>query len=325
MKLEKNEKKWIEDFTLIDFLFIGYMILLSFLILFFHEGVKYWPIYIITHIILIFLILFFVPIFSRSKIKLLNFFRWWYPVLLFTFNYKEINSFTHILVKGWKDGSILKFERLIFGNHPSLWLEQFVSPVVTEIMKFDYFTYYLMLPVGAGFLYFTGKKREFIRYLATVCLAFYISYIGFILYPVRGPRYALYDKYTKDYDINISKYYGPYVDSDMADKNTKALKGYIFTNLQDFIMRYGSLHGGCMPSSHIAAAFVCMMMMWIYNRKVFYCYLPLVSLLCVSVIYNRYHYISDVVAGLLVGLLSLLITPRLQVYWERLKMKHKVP
>lgn len=319
MKLKKGKNKmedgriklnsWIEKFTLIDFLFIGYVVILSFLILFFHEGVSKWPLYIAVHIAVIFLIVLLVPVFSASKSKLLKFLRWWYPVVLLTFNYKEINAFTHIIVSRWKDAAILKFERLIFGCHPTLWMEQFVSPVLTEIMKFDYFTYYLMIPVGAGFLYFSGKKKQYVRYLSTVCLAFYISYIGFILYPVRGPRYALYDKYTKDYSVKVRDYYGPYVHKDVADKDTKALKGYLFTSLQDFIMRYGSLHGGCMPSSHIAVAFVCMMMMWIYKRKIFYFYLPLVTLLSISVVYNRYHYITDVIAGIGVALVSLWFTP----------------
>lgn len=321
MKSEAGKNHWVDNFTLIEFLFIGYMILLSLLVLFFHEGVSNWGVYIAIHIVLIFFIVFFVPVFSRSRIKLLKFLRWWYPILLFTFNYKEINAFMHVLVSQWKDTGILRFEKNIFGIHPTLWLERFISPVLTEIMKFNYFTYYLMIPVGAGFLYFSGKRKHYVRYLATVCLAFYISYIGFILYPVRGPRYTLYDEYTKDYNVNIRDYYGPFVEKDVGDKDTKALKGYLFTSIQDYIMRYGSLHGGCMPSSHIAVAFVCMMMMWKYKKKIFYFYILLVTLLCLSVVYNRYHYISDVAAGLIVGLLSLWLAPYLDAMRERFAKK----
>lgn len=305
------------DYAFIDILFMGYMSLLSILILFFHRGVQSWYIYIFVHIAVISLIFILIPKLNLTSNKILKFIRWWYPVILFTFNYKEINAFTHILVDNWKDVQILQFEKLFFITPPTLWMEKIVNPVLTEIMKFDYFTYYLMLPVGAGFLYFAGKKEYYIRYLSAVCLAFYISYIGFIIYPVRGPRYTLHDRYTKDYKVNIREFYGPYVDDDMKNKNTVALKGYVFTNLQDNIMRYGSLHGGCMPSSHIAVAFVCMMMMWVYKRKVFYFYLPLVALLCISVVYNRYHYVSDVVAGILVGLISLWITPPLLACWNR--------
>lgn len=321
MRLEENRKNLLNSFTLIDFLFIGYMLLLSLIILFFHNGVDKWLGYIGIHFILILVIILLIYFANRTESKILKFLRWWYPVLLFTFNYKEINAFTHILVNEWKDVSILNFEKIIFGGHPTLWLERFATPMLTEVMKLDYFSYYLMMPVGAAVLYFSGKKKAYIRYISTICFAFYISYIGFIVYPVRGPRYTLYDKYTKDYSVNIKEFYGPFVEDDVASKNTMALKGYAITNLQDYIMRYGSLHGGCMPSSHIAVAFVCMIMMWFYKRKMFYVYLPLVSVLCIAVVYNRYHYISDVFAGILVAVMAVVVTPYLQTWWEKLSKK----
>ncbi|MBA7687331.1 hypothetical protein ES703_95792 [subsurface metagenome] len=287
------------------------------MLLFFHTGVDYWYVYIMIHIMIIALIIILIPVFNDSDNKIIQKLRWWYPVLLFIFNYKEINSFTHILVTNWKDSEIMRFEKFIFGTHPTLWLEKYVSPLLTEFLKFDYFSYYLMIPVGAGILYFSNRRKEYVRYLSTVCLAFYISYLGFILYPVRGPRYTLHDMYKKNYTINVSEYYGPFVEEDVAGKNTKALRGYFFTNLQDNIMRYGSLHGGCMPSAHIAVAFVCMMIMFLYKRKVFYVYLPFVAVLCVAVVYNRYHYVSDVVAGLLVGVVSLYLTPIFMGWWDK--------
>ncbi|MFC2061792.1 phosphatase PAP2 family protein [Elusimicrobiota bacterium] len=321
MKQKASNRNKFSSFSFIDVLFVSYMSLLSILILFFHSGVEKWFLYIIAHIIIISLIIILVPLLDRSENKFLNFLRWWYPVLLFTFNYKEINSFTHIIVKKWKDLPVIMFEKNLFGVNPTLWMEQFVSPAVTEIMKFDYFTYYLMIPVGAAFLYFSGNKKKYVHYISTLCLAFYISYIGFIIYPVRGPRYTLYREYTKDTPVKLGEFYGPAVEDDVKDEYSRALKGYVFTDLQDFIMRYGSLHGGCMPSSHIAVAFVCMMMMFFYRRKIFYYYLLLVSLLCVSVVYNRYHYISDVAAGIAVGLLSLWLTPHLEKGWENIAKK----
>ncbi len=313
MKLKEELNK----FTLIDVLFIGYMVLFSILILFFHNGVAGWGFYILVHFAIIYLIIHFVPILASSESGFLKFLRWFYPVILFVFNYKEINSFTHIIFNDWVDLVVMNFEKYIFGVHPTLWMEKFTSPLLTEIMKFDYFTYYLMVWVSAGVLYVKGSRRDYVRFLSTVCIAFYICYIGFIFFPVRGPRYTIYDKYTKDYEVTVKDYYGPFVENDVADKKTMALDGYFFTDMQDSIMRYGSLHGGCMPSSHVAVAFVCLMMMWLYKRKIFYVYLPLVSLLCVSVVYNRYHYISDVIAGLIVGVFSLFLTPILLVKWNK--------
>jgi membrane-associated phospholipid phosphatase len=162
-----------------------------------------------------------------------------------------------------------------------------------------------MIPVAGAALYFFRKRKHFLRFLTAVSIAFYLSYISFIIFPVRGPRYEFYDKYTKDYTVNIGRHYGPHVDSGLKGKETRALKGYFVTRLQDYIMKYGSMHGGCMPSSHISVAFVSMVMMAFYVRKLFYIYLPSVALLCVSVVYNRYHYLSDVPAGIIVGIIAI--------------------
>jgi len=317
--MNQNQKNnFLAKYTLIDALFVCYMFFLSVLLLLFHNGVQGWFYYILAHLAVIAVILFSLPALEKTDKPFPVFIRWWYPVLLFTFNYREINAFTHILVNEWKDAEIAAFEKMILGINPTIWLERFAAPWLTEFMKFDYFTYYLMIPVGAGFLYFAAKRKNYIRYLSTVCLAFYISYIGFIVYPVRGPRYLFHDKYSKDYTVNIGSFYGSGVKEDVKHETTYALKGYFFTDLQDYIMKYGSLHGGCMPSSHIAVAFVCMMMMWIYKRKVFYFYLPAVTVLCIAVVYNRYHYVSDVAAGILVGVLSLWLTPMLLKGWEKI-------
>ncbi len=306
------------DYTLIDILFIGYMTAFILLVVLLGRGVENWYLYTAANLAIVLSIIFFIPSARASGNPVLRFISWWYPVLLFTYNYKTIDPFTQVIVAGWMDHQVMAFEKSIFGVEClTLWADGFVSPVLTEVMKFFYFTYYLIIPASAAFLYFRGKRRNYIRFLSTVCLAFYISYLGFILYPVRGPRYELYDRYENDYAVNIREFYGPGVADDVADKESMALKGYFFTGFQDRIMRRFSLHGGCMPSSHVAVAFVCLMLMWLYRRKVFYWYLPTVSILSVSVVYNRYHYISDVFAGIAVGLFALWLTPRLQRGWER--------
>jgi membrane-associated phospholipid phosphatase len=178
----------------------------------------------------------------------------------------------------WLDEYIINFEVSIFGDEPTILLQKIVHPIITEILKFAYFSYYFIIFVPALYFYFNKKYRYtiFDEYIESVSIAFYICYIGFILFPVQGPRYEFADLY--------------YID----------LNGYFFTRLQDFIMKVGSTHGGCMPSSHVAAALMAWKVLNIHFKKVSYILLPLVILLCISTVYHRYHYISDVVVGLFV-------------------------
>jgi membrane-associated phospholipid phosphatase len=147
-------------------------------------------------------------------------------------------------------------------------------------MKIFYNSYYWLGPLLGISLYFKGELIAFRRTVFSIVTAFFISYLGFVLFPVEGPRYVLSGLYK-----------GP-------------LDGYLVTALQDFIMEVGDIHGGCMPSSHVAVALVVLLLAWVYRKSMAFWMTPFVIMLCISTVYNRYHYVSDVVAGLAVGLFA---------------------
>jgi len=66
-----------------------------------------------------------------------------------------------------------------------------------------------------------------------------------------------------------------------------------------------------MPSSHVAVALVVLVYARRHHRLLYYLLSPLVASLLISTVYGRFHYISDVVAGLLVGGGSILLCDRL--------------
>ena len=68
------------------------------------------------------------------------------------------------------------------------------------------------------------------------------------------------------------------------------------------IQRNAGVHGNAFPSAHVAGAVVAVYFAWQYLPRVRWVLTALVCLLCVGAVYDRYHYVSDVVAGALVGL-----------------------
>ena len=276
-----KEQFWPEDKALII-----YLVAISTTLMIFHKEVDRWWVYVVIHSIAVVLLITWVRFASKSQRPPVRFLRYWYIPILYTFLYEEIDAFVLGLHGRYLDHLIYRFELALFGVHPSVWMEQFATPLVTEIMKIAYHSYYWLIPVLGFSLYL---KRDFIpfrRMVFSVTVAFFISYFGFVLFPIEGPRYALAHLYE-----------GP-------------LTGYGITALQDLIMKYGSLHGGCMPSSHVAVALVVLMLAWTYRRRIAMVMTPLVTGLCISTVYNRYHYVSDVVMGLVVGVAAF--------YWGKL-------
>ncbi len=263
-----------------DTAFVIYLVTVSVLVTLFHQGVeKYW-IYVMTHSLAAVLIVPWLRFSTGHSHPVVKFLRYWYIPLVLGFFYEQIDGFILGIHGMYLDGVIITFEKALLGVYPSVWLERFASPPVTEIMKFFYNSYYWLGPLLGISLYYKQELIAFRRTVFSIVTAFFISYIGFVLFPVEGPRYVLSGLYK-----------GP-------------LDGYLVTALQDFIMEVGDIHGGCMPSSHVAVALVVLLLAWVYRKRMAVWMTPFVTMLAISTVYNRYHYVSDVVAGIAVGLFA---------------------
>jgi len=276
-----------------DTAFIIYLVTVAVLVSLFHRGVERWWYYVVTHALAACVTIIWLRFSTGRNHPVVRFFRYWYIPIVLGFFYEQIDGYILGIHGKYLDYLITGFEVNLFGVHPSVWLERFASPPLTEVMKFFYNSYYWLGPVLGLSLYFKGQLMAFRRALFSIMTAFFISYLGFFLFPVVGPRYALSDLYK-----------GP-------------LEGYLVTALQDYIMEVGDIYGGCMPSSHVAVALVVLLLAWVYRKKMAVWMTPFVTMLCIATVYNRYHYLSDVVAGLVVGFFSFWLGGR--VYGDALE------
>ncbi len=145
-------KKFLKKYNyirLIDVLVIGYYIILSLLLLVFHKGLDYWLLYIIGHLIIIYIIFVFLKVSVNTQNKFLIFLKNFYPIILYTVMYEEVNLFVHVIFSDWIDAYIYNLEYMLFGFHPTVLMQKIVNPFVTEFFKFTYFSYYFIVFVPA--------------------------------------------------------------------------------------------------------------------------------------------------------------------------------
>jgi len=74
--------------------------------------------------------------------------------------------------------------------------------------------------------------------------------------------------------------------------------------LINFIEHYGRVRGAAFPSEHVAGSFAALWGAWCHRRWLFWVMLPLVLCMCVSTVYGRYHYVADILAGVITGTLG---------------------
>jgi membrane-associated phospholipid phosphatase len=261
-------------FLPVDQALFGYLGFLSVSILFFHNRLPYWGWFLVFHGAVVGVVLLLAHSLKNTAIGIQGLLRWGYPILLFTFLYEETGYLVHLFTDRWFDPQLIDFEYKLTGTVPSVWMAERARPWLTEIFMAGYFSYYFIIPLGALLLWAKQKTEAFQQMVLSVSIGFLISYTGFLLYPVEGPRYHI-----------------PHL-------HPPPIEGPFFYKLVKFEMDKWAIHGGCMPSSHVAVAVLVLMALFGEARTWFWIFLPLVMGLAVGTVYGRFHYVSDVAVGL---------------------------
>jgi membrane-associated phospholipid phosphatase len=270
----------------IDFALFGYLIFLSVSILLFHSRLPNWGWFLVFHGAIAGFVLLLAATLKDSAIGLKGLLRWGYLILLFTFLYEETGYLIHLFFDRWFDPQLIDFEYKLTGAVPSVWMAERANVWLTEILMAGYFSYYFIIPLGAMILWAKQKTEDFQQLMLSVSLGFFISYALFLLYPVEGPRYHI-----------------PHL-------HPPPVEGPLFYHLVKFVIDKGSIHGGCMPSSHVAVAVLVLMCLYREAKTWFWILLPFVAGLAVGTVYGRFHYVSDVIVGLAVALAAFQLASR---------------
>jgi len=236
-----------------------------------------WPVLISVNVVCLGLIAVFIAMRRRNEIW--RFVHDWYPMAMFIVCFEEVSRLSFVIRDGWQDHFLLALEAKLFAVPPTVWLGQHGSGWITEVLEIGYFSYFVLLMIVGGMLYPSRDRRKFRRVMDATVLAYMFCYAAFILFPTEGPAHTL------------------------ASSHLSPLPGGgPFHWMVGLIQRNAGVHGNAFPSAHVAGAVVAVYFAWQYLPRVRWVLTALVCLLCVGAVYDRYHYVSDVVAGALVGL-----------------------
>ncbi len=217
-----------------------------------------------------------------------------YLPLIFPLFYAEMKflGLIYFPFEGSLDPALIRLEQWIFGCQPSItWSRAWPWPWFHELMEFAYFTYYFL---AAAFVWLVMRAqtqdperrwddlRDFVRDLSVTML---ICYTLYTLFPAWGPKY---------FRLGFLE-----------------VPGGPFTAIMRHIHENGAILGAAFPSSHVAASMVPWWHTWRRFPRHRWWMSTLFVLLCMSTVYNRYHYVVDVIAGLLLGALVMYAGPRL--------------
>lgn len=172
-------------------------------------------------------------------------------------------------------------------GQPSLWWARRGNRATHELFNAFYFSYYFYTPAVAIYLHLTERLSQMQAMTAAVCLGYLVSYTLFALLPAVGPRWSLCDE-------------------GLLSSREQELQGFGLTRFINWMMYRGPAHkGGAMPSSHSSTAVI--FIIWSFRAwdgPGLVIALFLVLGMWVGSVYGRYHFVTDLLVGALLGLLS---------------------
>lgn len=222
----------------------------------------------------------------------LDFLRHFYPVLLYTGFYRETAVLNRMFQTDYLDPVLIRWEQALFGGQPSVqFMELLPWRATSELFYAAYFSYYVMI-VGVGLTLLVRRRDQFHHYVSIISFVFYVCYLTYIFVPVTGPRAFFREVRGYRLPAEVQALVGPVT-------YPEAVTRAVFYQIMAVIYDIFEVPGAALPSSHVAVAVATAWFSFRYLPRIRFWHLGTVFLLCLSTVYCRYHYVIDVLAGLL--------------------------
>ncbi len=265
-----------------DAVTLGYLGCVALLALLFHERVEHAWIYPIVHLAWAGGILGLIWKARKCPRTPWVQARNWYHVLSIPLAFRELHYLVHPINPTDLDPLLAQWDWYLCGGvHPTVWLEQWMHPWLTEYLQVVYSTFYF-LPIVLGAILW--KRRDYHGFhvaLVAVVTAFYLSYLGYMAFPALGPRFEL------------------------ASLQQQEMRGIWLTSwLRSTLDRLELIQRDAFPSGHVGVSLLVLYFSRWLGAIAFVPFLIVVGSLTFSTVYLRYHYVVDVIAGVILALVS---------------------
>lgn len=216
-----------------------------------------------------------------------------YPIAFVPILYESLGPLISAARPVARDDLLIAADRATFGTDPTVWLQRFVRPGVTDLFFLAYLTYYF-IAIALGAVLWRRSQSVARRFIFTLTVSYLLSYAGYFLVPALGPRVSLASRHT-------------------VPLETTAISRAVSATLDELEHTKFDVF----PSGHTMVAVVVLIVAFQRARDAFWWFLPIATLLIISTVYCRYHYVVDVIAGALLAFVAAPLGDRLYDRWTR--------
>lgn len=303
----KSFKSFIKKLKAYDLVVVVFYIFLIIMNIIFHAKIEHtstWMVVNIGVIVFAFLISFLE---DKQNLKLWRIIHYWYIAPLIFVTFKQIYFMIKPIRGEDYDWLFIKIDYWIFGANPTQVLQEIAFPILTEILQIIYSIFYL-LPIILALVLLRKKKYLALDFaIFSIVYGFFLSYLGYFALPGIGPRFTLHNFSELDTQLPgllLTKYLREFVNlGESISAST--------TNPAEFVQR------DVFPSGHTMITLVVMYLSVRLKSRSRYFFLPAGSLLIIATVYLQYHYVIDLVGGLIFMIFSIWSGKYLFNWWRR--------
>jgi hypothetical protein len=192
-----------------------------------------------------------------------------------------LDPVTDLVNPALRDGMLLRADRMLFGETPSLLLQELLTPALTEVLLVSYFSFFTLVLLPAFLFWLRRDSAALQAYVQAVVLFFVSNLSLYLVMPAVGPRYVLADAYLRP------------------------LQGVLFGDSIHQMFLRTPYSRDCFPSGHTAGTLLALAFTFRRLRGFFLAALP-VGVLCIcATVLCRFHYAIDLVFAVPLVLWSL--------------------
>lgn len=207
-----------------------------------------------------------------------------YPIAMNVY-FQQMRSAVPAISTEKADATLRGIDSALIGDTPSILLQGMVTPGLTELMSLCYLFFFPYLLMGIV-MHFIGPMWRCKAFVAGLFSLYGVGFLGYTLVPAAGPYLAFGDSF------GTSLAAGP------------------LTAWNASLVHMGSTGVDVFPSLHVAVSLFILGFDFRHNRRRFWwCLAPCMGLWC-STMYLRYHYLIDVLCGVLLAAWALWIARR---------------
>lgn len=268
---------------------LGILALYSVLALVYYQHIPMAATLLLENLLIAVIIASSVVLTHVTEYKVFLLIRYFYIIPVVYLMYDQTHYFVRLVHPIDYDDWLIVADRWLLGVDPTRWLMPFANPWLTEYLQICYFLFYVLPITHAVELWAKNDIGHLKVFARKMTFVYYISYVAYFALPAVGPRFTLHE--FAGTSLELPGIWLTEVLRAIVNAGGGVIAGS--TNPADAVNR------DCMPSGHTMLTLVNMILAFQFRSRFRWMFAIIGTSLIISTVYLRYHYVVDVLVGIM--------------------------